>query len=108
MGAPIAMSQEQREALPPALRKSMREGAKGMFASFYFFDISCLEFERISHSSLSPFDVSSSLLSMVNTDLSAQEKHQALLLCTGRRWYLGRCMHNRYHHADNTLLAFEE
>ncbi|KAI4626886.1 uncharacterized protein J4E87_004227 [Alternaria ethzedia] len=36
MGAPIAMSQEQREALPPATRKSMREGAKGMFASFYF------------------------------------------------------------------------
>ena len=36
MGAPIAMSQEQREALPPAMRKSMREGAKGMFASFYF------------------------------------------------------------------------
>ncbi|KAG9193649.1 hypothetical protein G6011_03684 [Alternaria panax] len=36
MGAPIAMSQEQREALPPAMRKLMREGAKGMFASFYF------------------------------------------------------------------------
>ncbi|RII21512.1 hypothetical protein CUC08_Gglean000674 [Alternaria sp. MG1] len=36
MGAPIAMTQEQREALPPAMRKSMREGAKGMFASFYF------------------------------------------------------------------------
>jgi hypothetical protein len=36
MGAPIAMSQEQREALPPAMRKSMREGAKAMFASFYF------------------------------------------------------------------------
>ncbi|KAH6882882.1 hypothetical protein BKA58DRAFT_464786 [Alternaria rosae] len=35
-GAPIAMSQEQREALSPAMRKSMREGAKGMFASFYF------------------------------------------------------------------------
>jgi hypothetical protein len=36
MGAPIAMTQEQREALPPEMRKSMREGAKGMFASFYF------------------------------------------------------------------------
>ncbi|EMD67069.1 hypothetical protein GGP41_007003 [Bipolaris sorokiniana] len=35
-GAPIAMTQEQREALPPATRKSMREGAKAMFASFYF------------------------------------------------------------------------
>jgi hypothetical protein len=36
MGAPIAMTQEKREALPPEMRKSMREGAKGMFASFYF------------------------------------------------------------------------
>jgi hypothetical protein len=36
MGAPIAMTQKQREALPPEMRKSMREGAKGMFASFYF------------------------------------------------------------------------
>ncbi|RAR00454.1 S-adenosyl-L-methionine-dependent methyltransferase [Stemphylium lycopersici] len=35
-GAPIALTQEQREALSPAMRKSMREGAKGMFASFYF------------------------------------------------------------------------
>lgn len=35
-GAPIALTQEQREALPPAMRKSMREGAKAMFASFYF------------------------------------------------------------------------
>ncbi|EUC47017.1 hypothetical protein COCMIDRAFT_91396 [Bipolaris oryzae ATCC 44560] len=34
--APIAMTQEQRESLPPAMRKSMREGAKVMFASFYF------------------------------------------------------------------------
>ncbi|KAF2016212.1 hypothetical protein BU24DRAFT_462393 [Aaosphaeria arxii CBS 175.79] len=36
VGAPIAMTQEQREALPDAMKKSFREGAKGMFASFYF------------------------------------------------------------------------
>jgi hypothetical protein len=36
MGAPIAMTQEEREAFPPEVRRTMREGAKGMFASFYF------------------------------------------------------------------------
>ena len=36
MGAPIAMNQEQREALPPEMRVTMREGAKAMFSSFFF------------------------------------------------------------------------
>lgn len=35
-GAPIALTQEQREALPDSMKVSMREGAKGMFASFFF------------------------------------------------------------------------
>ncbi|XPS96239.1 hypothetical protein M3J09_005511 [Ascochyta lentis] len=36
VGAPIAFTQEQREALPDSQRHSMREGAKAMFASFFF------------------------------------------------------------------------
>ena len=36
VGAPIAFTQEQREALPDSRKKSMREGAKAMFASFFF------------------------------------------------------------------------
>jgi hypothetical protein len=36
VGAPIASTQEQREALSDSMKKSMREGAKGMFASFFF------------------------------------------------------------------------
>ncbi|EAT78478.2 hypothetical protein SNOG_14241 [Parastagonospora nodorum SN15] len=36
MGAPIGLTQAQREALPTAMKISMREGAKAMFASFFF------------------------------------------------------------------------
>ncbi|KAF2640460.1 hypothetical protein P280DRAFT_543151 [Massarina eburnea CBS 473.64] len=36
VGAPIAFSQAEREALPTAMKISMREGAKAMFASFFF------------------------------------------------------------------------
>jgi hypothetical protein len=36
MGAPIGLTQAQREALPTAMKISMREGAKGMFSSFFF------------------------------------------------------------------------
>ncbi|KAH6616291.1 hypothetical protein C7974DRAFT_416442 [Boeremia exigua] len=36
VGAPIALTQEQREVLPGPMKKSMREGAKAMFASFFF------------------------------------------------------------------------
>lgn len=36
VGAPIAFMQAQREVLPNPLRKSMREGTKAIFASFFF------------------------------------------------------------------------
>ena len=36
-GAPIALTEIQREALTPEMSKSLREGAKAMFASFYIF-----------------------------------------------------------------------
>ncbi|KAK7993665.1 hypothetical protein PG989_007046 [Apiospora arundinis] len=36
VGAPIGLTQVQREALPPAMAASFREGAKAMFSSFYF------------------------------------------------------------------------
>lgn len=36
VGAPIGLSQTQRDALDQATRESYQKGAKGMFASFYF------------------------------------------------------------------------